>query len=203
MATITKIEVQKNNKERANIYIDDKFYAGVNIELVMKYGLKKGQELSDDLFNQVLFEDLKSEAFNKAIKYIGSSLKSIKQLKDYLKKKEYPGEVVGFVIDKLCEYKYLDDYNFAKSFVLTYSNKYGRLKLMSQLRMKGVDENIIDDVFNENKVESNIENIARKYLKNKNITNETWLKLSRFLYSRGYEFEDINRIVEILKEDIC
>jgi len=40
-------------------------------------------------------------------------------------------------------------------------------------------------------------------LKNKNITNETWLKLSRFLYSRGYEFEDINRIVEILKEDIC
>jgi len=151
----------------------------------------------------VLFEDLKSEAFNKAIKYIGSSLKSIKQLKDYLKKKEYPDEVVEFVIDKLCEYKYLDDYNFAKSFVLTYSNKYGRLKLMSQLRMKGVDENIIDDVFNENKVESNIENIARKYLKNKNITNETWLKLSRFLYSRGYEFEDINRIVEILKEDIC
>ena len=203
MATITKIEVQKNNKERANIYIDDKFYAGVNIELVMKYGLKKGQELSDDLFNQVLFEDLKSEAFNKAIKYIGNSLKSIKQLKDYLKKKEYPDEVVGFVIDKLCEYKYLDDYNFAKSFVLTYSNKYGRLKLMSQLRMKGVDENIIDDVFNENKVENNIENIARKYLKNKNITNETWLKLSRFLYSRGYEFEDINRIVEILKEDIC
>ena len=90
MATITKIEVQKNNKERANIYIDDKFYAGVNIELVMKYGLKKGQELSDDLFDRVLFEDLKSEAFNKAIKYIGSSLKSIKQLKDYLKKKEYP-----------------------------------------------------------------------------------------------------------------
>lgn len=203
MATITKIEVQKNNKERANIYIDDKFYAGVNIELVMKYGLKKGQELSDDLFDRVLFEDLKSEAFNKAIKYIGSSLKSIKQLKDYLKKKEYPDEVVEFVIDKLCEYKYLDDYNFAKSYVLTYSNKYGRLKLISQLRMKGVDENIIDDVFNENKVESNIENIARKYLKNKNITNETWLKLSRFLYSRGYEFEDINRIVEILKEDIC
>ena len=203
MATITKIEVQKNNKERANIYIDDKFYAGVNIELVMKYGLKKGQELSDDLFDRVLFEDLKSEAFNKAIKYIGSSLKSIKQLKDYLKKKEYPEDVIEFVIEKLCEYKYLDDYNFAKSFVLTYSNKYGRLKLMSQLRMKGVDENIIDDVFNENKVETNIENIARKYLKNKNITNETWLKLSRFLYSRGYEFEDINRIVEILKEDIC
>jgi regulatory protein len=130
-------------------------------------------------------------------------LKSIKQLKDYLKKKEYPDEVVGFVIDKLCEYKYLDDYIFAKSFVLTYSNKYGKLKLISQLRIKGVDENIIDDVFNENKVESNIESVARKYLRNKNITNEIWLKLSRFLYSRGYEFEDINRIIEILKEDIC
>ena len=203
MSIITKVEVQKNNKERANIYIDDKFFAGMNIELVIKYGLKKGKEVDEKLFNEVLLEDLKSEAFNKAIKYIGSSLKSIKQIKDYLSKKDFPEEVVEFVIDKLCEYKYLDDYAYAKGFILTYSNKYGKLKLISQLKMKGIDENIIEDVFNENKVDNNIECVARKYLKNKDITKDTWLKLSRFLYSRGYEFDDINRIVEILKEEIC
>lgn len=203
MAIITKVEVQKNNKERANIYIDDKFFAGMNIELVIKYGLKKGKEVDEKLFNEVMLEDLKSDAFNKAIKYIGSSLKSIKQIKEYLKRKEFPEEVVETVIEKLCEYKYLDDYAYAKGFILTYSNKYGKLKLLSQLKMKGIDENIIEDIFNENNIESNIESVARKYLKNKNIKSETWLKLSRFLYSRGYEFEDINKVVENLKEEIC
>ena len=121
MAIITKIEVQKNNKERANVYIDDEFFAGMNIELIMKYGLKKGVDVNDELINEIILEELKTEAFNKAINYIGSALKSKKQLKDYLKKKDYPIEVMEFVIDKLCEYKYLDDYNFANSFVLTYS----------------------------------------------------------------------------------
>lgn len=203
MAIITKIEVQKNNKERANVYIDDKFFGGMNIELVVKYGLKKGQDINESLINEMLFEDLKSEAFNKSIKYIGSSLKSIKQMKDYLKKKEYPEEIIEFVIEKLCEYKYLDDYAYAKSFILTYSNKYGKLKLISNLKIKGVSDNIIEDVFNENTINNNIENTARKYLKNKIISNEIWVKLSRFLYSRGYEFEDINRIIEILKDEIC
>ena len=70
MATITKIEVQKNNKERANVYIDDEFFAGMNIELIMKYGLKKGIQVNEELINEIIMEDLKVEAFNKAIKYL-------------------------------------------------------------------------------------------------------------------------------------
>ena len=95
MAIITKIEVQKNNSERANIYIDDKFYAGISIEFVVKYGLKKGMDVDDDLFQNVLHDDLENEAFNKSIKSIGSALKSKKQMKDYLKKKEYPSDIIS------------------------------------------------------------------------------------------------------------
>lgn len=203
MSVITKIEVQKNNKDRVNLYIDDAFYTGMNIEVVMKHQLKKGVDISEDLLEKIIFDDVKGEAFNKAIKYIGSSLKSVKQIKDYLKKKEYSGEVVRLVIDKLCEYKYVDDYEFAKSFVLTYSKKYGKLKIVSMLKSKGVEDNIIDDVFEEEKLESNIERVARKYLGSKQINNETWLKLNRFLYSRGYDFEEIGRIISKLKDELC
>ncbi|MBE5758029.1 MAG: hypothetical protein E7345_03775 [Clostridiales bacterium] len=203
MSVITKIEVQKNNKDRVNLYIDDAFYTGMNIEVVMKHQLKKGMDISEDLLEKIIFDDVKGEAFNKAIKYIGSSLKSVKQIKDYLKKKEYSDEVVCLVIDKLCEYKYVDDYEFAKSFVLTYSKKYGKLKIVSMLKSKGVEDNIIDDVFEEEKLESNIERVARKYLGSKQINNETWLKLNRFLYSRGYDFEEIGRIISKLKDELC
>ena len=43
----------------------------------------------------------------------------------------------------------------------------------------------------ELKMQDSIEKVASKYLKNKEITNETLVKLNRFLYSRGYEFDQI------------
>ena len=40
-------------------------------------------------------------------------------------------------------------------------------------------------------MDNSIERIAEKYLKNKERTSENFMKLSRFLCSRGYEFDDI------------
>lgn len=205
MPVISKIEVQKNNESRANLYLDDKFYAGISIELCIKNHLKKGMEIEKSELDEMILEDEKGSALSKAIKYMGSALKTSKQIRDYLNKKEYNRQTIDYVLEKMIEYKYLDDEAYARSFILTYSNKYGKLKLIQALKSKGVSDKIIDQVFDENlELNNNIENIAKKYLKNKEITNETYLKLSRFLYSRGYEFEEINRVVNKLKgENLC
>ena len=201
MGIITKIEVQKNNEERANLYLDDDFCCGISIELVIKHQLKKGIQIDEEQLKEMILEDEKGVAPTKAIKYIGSSLKTKKQIKEYLKKKEYNDISIDYVIDKLIEYKYLDDFAYAKSYILTYSSKYGKMKLVSQLKCKGVDENIIEDVFCEVTPKDSIVNTANKYLKNKEITKELLVKLNRFLYSRGYEYEEINRLIEKIKEE--
>lgn len=197
---ITKLEVQKNHQDRANLYLDDQFYCGISIELVMKENLKKGMEIDKTRIDELVLEDEKSSALSKAVKYISSNLKTTRQIKDYLKKKLYSHQTIDYVIEKLDEYKYLDDENYAKSFVLTYSNKYGKLKLISALKSKGILDEIIDKIFSE-KIESNIKSVAEKYLRNKEKNAQTYLKLSRFLYSRGYEFEEINRIINEYKEE--
>lgn len=199
---ITKIEVQKNHDDRANLYVDDKFYAGIAIELVMKHGLKKGLEIDKETLDEIILNDEKGHALSKAVKYISSNLKTTKQIKDYLKKKEYNPQTIDYVIDKMNEYKYLDDEGYAKAFVLTYSKKYGKLKLVAALRSKGVADSIIDEVLEpDNLPESNIKAVADKYLKNKERNSQTYLKLSRFLYSRGYEFDEINRLINEYKKD--
>ena len=43
MPKITKIEVQKNNKERFNLYLDDEFEMGIDIDTFVYFNLKKGQ----------------------------------------------------------------------------------------------------------------------------------------------------------------
>ena len=197
---ITGIEFQKKHDDRANLYVDDEFYAGVSVELVMKNRLKKGMTISREELDEIILEDEKQSAFSKAVKYMSSALKTEKQIKDYLRKKEYNPGTIEYVIDKLIEYKYLDDEAYARSFVLTYSSKYGKLKLIAGLKSKGVSDRVIDNVFNEDlEIKNNIKETAEKYLKNKIIDNNTYLKLSRFLYSRGYEFDEINRVINELK----
>lgn len=195
---ITKLEVQKNDKNRVNLYVDDEFYSGIPAELVYLEHLKTGLEIDEKDLKKIIFENEKSKAMSRVTKYIGSSLKTQKQIRDYLRKKEYSDDTIEFVMSKLVEYNYIDDKKYAQAYVLTYGKKYGKLKLKSQLKVKGVSEEIIECVLEDNKVDS-IESVASKYLKNKVMSYEVSQKLFRFLYSRGYEFDEINSYINKLK----
>ena len=195
---ITKLEVQKNDKNRVNLYVDDEFYSGIPAELVYLEHLKTGLEIDEKDLKKIIFENEKSKAMSRVTKYIGSSLKTQKQIRDYLRKKEYSDDTIEFVMSKLVEYNYIDDQKYAQAYVLTYGKKYGKLKLKSQLKVKGVSEEIIECVLEDNKVDS-IESVASKYLKNKVMSYEVSQKLFGFLYSRGYEFDEINSYINKLK----
>ena len=195
---ITKLEVQKNDKNRVNLYVDDEFYSGIPAELVYLEHLKTGLEIDEKDLKKIIFENEKSKAMSRVTKYIGSSLKTQKQIRDYLRKKEYSDDTIEFVMSKLVEYNYIDDKKYAQAYVLTYGKKYGKLKLISQLKIKGVSEEIIECVLEDNKVDS-IESVASKYLKNKVMSYEVSQKLFRFLYSRGYESDEINSYINKLK----
>lgn len=195
---ITKLEVQKNDKNRVNLYVEDEFYSGIPADLVYLEHLKTGLEIDEKDLKKIIFENEKSKAMSRVTKYIGSSLKTQKQIRDYLRKKEYSDDTIEFVMSKLVEYNYIDDKKYAQAYVLTYGKKYGKLKLISQLKAKGVSEEIIECVLEDNKVDS-IESVASKYLKNKVMSYEVSQKLFRFLYSRGYEFDEINSYINKLK----
>ena len=197
MPQITGLEVQKNNKERANLYIDEKFFSGVSIELCIKHHLKKGVDIDLEELNGLILEDEKETAFTKAIKYISSNLKTTSQIKDYLRKKGYGDNTISYVIDKMSEYKYLDDAAYARAFIHSFSNKYGKIKLVNALKAKGISDYVLEDVFAEGvEMEDSIVSVADKYMKNKTIDSKTLDRLSRFLYSRGYEFDAINQVVD-------
>lgn len=195
---ITKLEIQKNDKNRVNLYVDDEFYSGIPAELVYLEHLKTGLEIDEKDLKKIIFENEKSKAMSRVTKYIGSSLKTQKQIREYLRKKEYSSETIEYVLSKLIEYDYIDDQKYAQAYVLTYGKKYGKLKLKSQLKVKGVSEEIIESVLEDNEVDS-IESVASKYLKNKVLTPEVSQKLFRFLYSRGYEFDEINSYINKIK----
>lgn len=189
---ITKIEVQKKNKNRVNLYIDDNFECGLSLETIVKNHLKVGQELSETELNFFKNDSEKEVALNKALGYIAKYQKSERELKKYLKDKDFSPEVVEFVAEKLKSYGFVDDKVFATNFVKCKTKNQGKRKLSSLLKQKGVSETIIEETLEEFARDSDqILSVAQKYLKNKPLDLKTKQKAYRYLSSRGYNSEDI------------
>ena len=74
MAIITKIEAQKKNTDRVNIYINDEFFMSVFTELVYTFNLKKGMEINKENLKTLLDDDMYIKAKNKALNILSLPL---------------------------------------------------------------------------------------------------------------------------------
>lgn len=202
MAIITKIEAQVKNKDRVNIFLDGEFSLGCSLELALTHHLKEGGEISSEKLEQLVFENEKSVALSKAVTLLGKNLKTKSQMRKYLTEKGYSPQIVNYVLEKLAEYNYINDENYAKIYVRSVKNKYGKIKIKTELKLKGVSEKIIDDVLLEFESEEDvILTLATKYLKGKEPTYENLSKLYRFLLSKGFEYDEVSRCVKNFKEN--
>lgn len=197
---ITDITSQKKSTDRVNIFVNENYFGSMYVDVCLKYGIKKGVLISEDKLNEIMLESDKQIALNKTAKYISSKMKTVKEVKDYLYGKEYSKVVVDYVIDKLLEYKYLNDENYVNAYVNTYKDKYGILKLKNNLLVKGISSKYLDEYFNEYETDlDSVLYIAEKYMKNKEYSYENLSKLYRHLASKGYSYDDINSIVNKFK----
>lgn len=142
--TITAIEVQKRNKERASIYLDGEFAFGV--ALIEAARLHKGQVLSDDEIAALKDQDTRDSAFDRAIRFLGYRPRSIHEVRQNLAQKKIEPPVIDSVIERLESLGYVDDLAFARYWVGNRDEfrPKGPLALRHELRQKGVPKNIID-----------------------------------------------------------
>ena len=111
MSIITKIEAQKNNRERVNIYIDDNFFSGLDLELVYSLNLSKGKEINEKELKELIYKDNISKAKSKAFKIINKAEQSEKTLRDKLS--DYDEDIIDIVIEYLKDCKFINDKDFA------------------------------------------------------------------------------------------
>lgn len=203
MPKITDMQIQKSNKTRANLYVDGEFAFGVEMLTVMKLGLKIGQEVSEQKLQEAIFDSEKSVAFEKAMDYLSRSMKTQKQITDYLYKKGYTSAVVHYVVDKLVDYKYVDDAAYARVYVEQNGKTKGNRRLQQELQQKGISREQAEEFACLSKDVSykSALSLAQKYMKNKAADLKTLQKLQRYLLLRGYDFDTVNGIIRTFKSD--
>lgn len=205
---ITKIEFQKKNKDRLNIYVDNAFAFGLSIDVFIKHNLKKDQEVDNEYIEGILLEEENNSAINHGLKYLSFRQRSVKEMNNHLKKKGYDDSIINRTIDYLLEKNYLDDYKFAESFIKdkTYLNKYGTNKIRYDLLNKGVPKEIISKTlkYNSHEEYENALELANKKIqsyKNQD-RNSIYRKLGSFLQRKGYRYEIVSKVLkDVLNEE--
>ena len=190
MKKITDIKPQVKNPTRCNIYLDNAFYCGLELETIMKNRLKIGTEIAEERLNEIQTESESLRALDKALNFISLSKKTKKEVEDYLKKKGYLGGTIETVISKMSAYKFINDEEYAKDYVKSYSKKKGNRLLAAELKRKGVSDSEISEAIEERSDESEGANaVAEKYLRGKERTKENAVKCYRYLLGKGFSYD--------------
>lgn len=201
MSKITKLEIQKKNKERVNIYVNEVFFMGIDASLVYTLNLKKGDIIDEEKLKEIVAKESLSSARTKAMNILNRTAISEKKLREKLS--DYDESTVDEVINKLKEYNFLNDKDLAKR--ITNDNlhlsRFGRNKIKQNLYKKGISKEDIEDTISEIDTDEEYENalyLGKKRLeKLKNEDNRVkYQKLTQHLSYKGFSYDIIKRVID-------
>ena len=199
---ITKIEPQRN-KKRVNIYIDGEFAFGILKEIQYKYKLWENMKIDMDYIKEVLIAEEQTKANDCALRFLNYRQRSRKEIQDKLAKEGFDNKFVENTIVYLENLKLIDDLEFARSFARDKINinKYGPKKIRYELYKKGISDEIIDEVLDEDNTEyTRALELAKKKLSSykEDDKNTKYRKLGGFLQRRGYSSDCVYKILKEL-----
>lgn len=201
MPEITAITPQKKDKTRCNIEVDGHFYCGMKLETVMINRLKAGSIVAHDELSRMQLESEKQTALDKALQHISASMKTEREVRDFLKRKGYLQDVSDFVVERMREYGYLDDSEYARLYTSSAAKRKGARVIEMELRRKGVSDEAIEEVVGGiTDGEETARKLLEKYLRGKTVDKTTLRKAYAHLIAKGFDYDTARAALAALGE---
>jgi len=202
--TITQIIFQKRNKNRCSIYLDEEFGFGLHLDVALKFGLKKGDILTDEQIEEILFAEDRKKAFERALRILSYRDRSEKEMRTKLSKAGYDEKIINLVVKELKRLQLMDEEKFARNYAKTkmVTRPAGEFLLKRELKQKGISDEIIEETLKEIYQEKDQSQVAvelakKKKLQLKNVdVKKAKKRMSDFLMRRGFNWEIVSEIIE-------
>lgn len=141
---VNKYERIGTNKYR--IYLENGEIIDTYDNVILENDLLLKKEIDLDLYNKITKETILEEQYLSCLKYIEYRIRSTKEIKDYLIRKNIENQDIDLIIDKLTQNKYLNDDYFCKCFIndkLKFTNK-GTYQIIEELKKNEITSTIIE-----------------------------------------------------------
>jgi regulatory protein len=202
MGKITEIRTQKK-KGRVNVYVNERFSFGISDALLIDFDLFVGKELSEREIKKIKEGNNKSKCLEKSFRLLSVRPRSEKELSEKLSKK-FDKQTVNNTLEKLKDYKYLNDEEFTKSWISSRKTGRGKKALFFELKQKGIKKETLEKELGEISHKDELENafsLVKKKTKYKNLSrNEAFKKVAPFLSRRGFSYEVVKKVINSLYE---
>jgi regulatory protein len=189
--TISALSVQKRNPQRVNVYLDGEFAFG--LARVVAGWLQIGQSLTDERIAELQAEDQYETAYLRALHYLDYRPRTQVEIERKLKEHEVPDGVIISVLERLTELGLVNDARFVETWIENRSEfrPRGRRVLKSELRLRGVDEELIEQSLETLDEEALAYQAGLKHVRK--LENQDWQnfrqKMLGFLARRGFSYD--------------
>lgn len=165
----------------------------------------RDEDTEDDKPRVINPERARQKTFDRAVNLLAFKPRSIAELRERLLEKEWTtAEIVDAVLDKLKEYNYLNDEQFAKSLAASQIRQkpIGRRVLKQKLALKKLDketvEAALETAFEETPEDEIIDRAIEKRLrlKGKPETREDSKKFYDYLLRQGFSYDLVSKKVK-------
>lgn len=203
---ITGIKTGKGrNIRRSSIFLNGKYSFSLDNEVITRELLKVGLKLTDERIAELIKSDGMQKCLNSALTFLSYRPRSESEIKSRLFQNKYTEEEIENTLIRLRKLRLIDDSEFA-DYWKDNRNEFrpqSKLMLKRELRLKGVDSQVIEETLGDI---SDEENAYKAALKKAGIIKTDdykvfYQKLGSYLQRRGFDFSVINKTVKRIWEE--
>lgn len=198
------LKYKKIGKDKYKITLDDNKEIELYEDVIVKNNLLLNKEIEDDKLDALLKQNEEEKNYFLALKYISIKMRSIKEIKNYLSKKNVSNNVIQNIVKRLIKEGYLNDALFVKAFINDQINLTlnGPIKIKNELLKHDINKDVIDEEISKidnNLIKEKLNKLLKKQLKiKKGSYNSVKNKLINHFINLGYYKEDILNEISLL-----
>ena len=189
---------KKIGKNKYKVYLERQELS-LYEDIILKYDLLLKKDITLEELDEIVKDNREYEAYDNALNYIETRMRSKKELKTYLKRKEYDDKLIKKILTKIEELGLLDETSYIKAYIndkITLSND-GPYKIKRNLLEQDFKEEDIDNYLYSIDEEIWKEKINKLIDKKKSIMqNKSYYmfinKIKEYLFNLGYDNEQID-----------
>ena len=205
MMTVSKIEPL--SKSRYKVFIEGQFAFTLYKGELSRYHIAEDNRIDEEVYD-ILRKLVIKRAKLRAMHLLSDMGRTESQLRTKLKQGGYPDEAVEEAIRYVKSFGYINDAEYVRSFIDSRKEKKSKKEIYAALKQKGVDSDIIEQVFEEmdygeEDSRQAIEALMRKRNYNPDSADLTEKqKLMGYLMRKGFRYEDVNSVLNSADSDI-
>lgn len=200
---ITALQAQQRNKDRVNLYLDGAY--AFSITVLEAARLKVGQRLSDAEVARLKAQAEVDRAYERTLRFLTYRPRSEAEVIQHLASKGVDERTQAEILAKLRRLNLVDDEAFARFWVESrqQSHPLGRMALRSELRLKGVNDDVIEKALRTLDEDDAAYRAACKHARRYRDLNDRQAqqKLGAFLVRRGFPYSVARATVKRLVEE--